>query len=112
MTVPIRVRAPSGQLRLDVEENSTLGQLVAVIRERTGLQDFTLKYGYPLKNLDLTTETTGATIASLGLRGETIVVAPADSRPAAPAPKPFVPKGVDPDETVVEWPERGGYLGQ
>lgn len=112
--IQIRLRTPSGQERLEVSEDGRLVDLLRVIKEKTNLADFTLKYGYPLKSLDISLDAQEQTIRDLKLRGETIVLVPAE----APAPvavaetKPkFTPKGIEPDETTVEWSERGGYLG-
>jgi len=112
--IQIRLRTPSGQERLEISEDSRLVDLLRVIKEKTSLVDFTLKYSYPLKNLDISLDAQERTIKELNLRGETIVLVPTE----APAPvvvaetKPkFAPKGIEPDETTVEWSQRGGYLG-
>jgi ubiquitin thioesterase OTU1 len=116
--IPIRLRAPTGQSRLDVDQDSTLGHLVELIKKQTGLQNFSLKYSYPLKNLDIDASAQATLIRDLSLRGETLVVVPVDLAPAQPSPvaepKPtsFVAKGIEPDETVLEWPARGGYMGK
>ncbi|KAK0669963.1 hypothetical protein QBC41DRAFT_355454 [Cercophora samala] len=113
MMIQIALRAPNGQSRIQVEDESTLSDLVALIKSKTELERFTLKYGYPLKNLDLTPASQSSSIKDLKLRGETIVVAPIDTAPQTPPepPKPaFVPKGIEPDETSLDWPARGGYM--
>jgi ubiquitin thioesterase OTU1 len=125
MKVQIRLRGPNGQVRLDVEEETTLKDLLELIKEKTEVQRFSLKYGYPLKELDTSASALNSTVADLKLRNETIVVVPHESATAnataqgaqksadvQPAPKPFTAKSMEPDETVVEWPERGGYLGE
>lgn len=101
-----------------VDENTTLNKLLGLIKQETGLEKFSLKYGYPLKNLETSPEALGSTVMDLRLRGETIVVAPLEPRPVEPAEASrekqnpaFVPKGVEPDETVLEWPDRGGFMG-
>ncbi|KAK4464269.1 hypothetical protein QBC42DRAFT_263856 [Cladorrhinum samala] len=114
--ITIALRAPSGQSRIQIDDDSALSDLVALIQSKTSLQNFTLKYGYPLKNLDLSPSVLPESIKSLNLRGETIVVAPLDTTPPAPTPpaapaKPaFTPKPMEPDETSLEWPERGGHI--
>lgn len=90
---------------------------MAQIRTATKIDKFSLKYGYPLKDLDISAEAQKATpLKELKLRGETIVVAPLESAAPLPAAEPekpkFTPKGIEPDETSIEWPERGGYLGE
>ncbi|KAL2163738.1 hypothetical protein VTH06DRAFT_5797 [Thermothelomyces fergusii] len=119
MLIQISLRAPNGQSRVQIDDDATLKELVELVKEKTGLNNFTLKYGYPLKSLDISPSLQSTSIKELKLRGETIVVAPVDTTPPAPvsqpAPaepkqKPFTPKGIEPDETSLEWPERGGYI--
>lgn len=121
MMIQISIRAPDGQSRIQIEDESTLRDLVELIKTKTELGSFSLKYGYPLKPLDTSPSLQGASIKDLNLRGETIVVAPLEPRPhaadvqaasAEPKPAPFKPKGMEPDETSLSWPERGGYLGK
>lgn len=124
MKIQVRIRAPNGQSRLEIDDEGSLGDLIAMVKEKTGLTKFSLKYGYPLKNLDISPEIQSTTkVKDHGLRGETLVVAPLESSssPAPPppaaesstpaAPKPFTPKGIEPDETSLAWPEKGGYIG-
>ncbi|KAK3954733.1 hypothetical protein QBC32DRAFT_73780 [Pseudoneurospora amorphoporcata] len=113
--IQLRLRTPSGQTRLEVDDESMLEDLVVQIRTATKIDKFSLKYGYPLKDLDISPEAQKATqLKDLKLRGETIVVAPIESATPLPAAEPekpkFTPKGIEPDETSLEWPERGGYL--
>jgi ubiquitin thioesterase OTU1 len=120
MLIQISLRSPNGQSRIQIEDAATLGDLVELIKTKTELPNFTLKYGYPLRPLDISPSSQDTSIQDLKLRGETIVVAPVDTAPPAPSqpappepkPKPFVPKGIEPDETSLEWPERGGYIGR
>jgi ubiquitin thioesterase OTU1 len=116
MMIPISLRAPNGQSRVQIDDDATLGELVQLVKAKTDLSNFSLKYGYPLKPLDISPSLQNASIKDLKLRGETIVVAPIETTlPAAastqPKPKPFTPKGIEPDETSLEWPERGGHIG-
>jgi ubiquitin thioesterase OTU1 len=121
MMIQISLRAPNGQSRIQIEDESTLRELVELIKTKTELNNFSLKYGYPLKPLDISPSVQAASIKDLNLRGETIVVAPLDPRPPSPStqavsqepkPKPFTPKGIEPDETSLNWPERGGHIGE
>lgn len=120
MLIQISLRSPNGQARVQIEDDATLRELVDLIKAKTELTNVSLKYGYPLKSLDISPPFLGGSIKELKLRGETIVVASADPPPSTPAPqpaaaepepKPFTPKGIEPDETSLEWPERGGYIG-
>ncbi|KAH8887037.1 OTU-domain-containing protein [Thozetella sp. PMI_491] len=115
MPIQVRLRAPSGQSRLELDDTTTYAQFLDLVKEKTGLTKFTLKYGYPLKDLRPGPEESETTVKDLKLHGETIVVASLESaEPTAPPPAPekpkFEPKGVEPDETVVKWPQRGGYV--
>ncbi|KAL1844081.1 hypothetical protein VTJ49DRAFT_4933 [Mycothermus thermophilus] len=116
MLIRISLRAPNGQSRVEIDDEAPLRDLVSLIREKAGLNNFSLKYGYPLKSLDISEPSQCVSIRELNLKGETIVVAPTDTQPQpAPPPvesqpKPFKPKAVEPDETAISWPERGGYL--
>jgi len=109
--IQLRLRAPDGQARLEIDDSAPLQDLVALIRERTKLRNFSLKYGYPLKTLDVGPTAQDTPIRELSLRGETLVVAPLDPPAPVEPPKPkFTPKGIEPDETSLEWRDRGGYL--
>ncbi|GAB1317228.1 ubiquitin-specific protease otu1 [Madurella fahalii] len=119
MKIQISLRAPNGQSRIQIDDESTVKELVELIKAKTELNNFTLKYGYPLRALDISAPSLGTSIKDLNLRGETIVVARLDSPPpstatqaasAQPQAKPFTPKGIEPDETSLEWPERGGHI--
>lgn len=115
MLIPISLRSPKGQTRIQIDDDATLGELVTLIKTTTELGEFTLKYGYPPKSLDISPSLRGKSIKDLKLRGEAIIVAPVDTAPLVPAesaPEPFKPKGIEPDETSLEWAERGGYIGE
>lgn len=126
--VRIRVRGPSAVVTLEAADDWTLAKLLALIREKTGVESFTLKAAYPPTALDLSAAES-KTLGPLKLNGETLMVIPTEGglasagepsaapaapapAPAAPAPKPFIPKKVDVDETVVPWDEGGGYLSK
>ena len=121
----MRVRGPSSVVTVEAADDWTVAQLVTLIQEKTGVDSFTLKAGFPPAALDLSDAET-KTLGPLKLNGDTVMVIPADGAlagalssgaeqapapPPAPAPKPFKPKRVDVDETVVPWEEGGGYLG-
>ncbi|KAK3305558.1 uncharacterized protein B0T15DRAFT_485152 [Chaetomium strumarium] len=119
MLIQISLRAPNGQSRIQIDDDSPLSALVELIKTKTELANFSLKYGYPLKSLDISPALQGTPVKELNLRGETIVVASVDPSPPTPAlqpasaepkPKPFTPKGIEPDETSLQWEERGGYM--
>ncbi|CAK7266344.1 ubiquitin-specific protease otu1 [Sporothrix epigloea] len=120
--IRIRVRGPSSAVTVEVADEWTLAQLVALIREKTGVGNFALKSGFPPAALDLS-DAESRILGPLKLNGDTLMVIPADGSLAGaastaaeqtpeptPPPKAFIPKRVDVDETVVPWDEGGGYL--
>ncbi|KAK0648767.1 hypothetical protein B0T16DRAFT_456223 [Cercophora newfieldiana] len=115
MKIQMRVRAPNGQTRIDIDDEEKLGALIRLVKDKTELLDFTLKYGYPLQNLDMSLDSQEKPIKEFQLHGETLTVVPTEAPiteaiPQAAPPKPFTPKGIEPDETSLEWPERGGHI--
>ena len=121
-TIRFRARGPGGAKTLRLDEEGTVEQLLALLREEMGVADFTVKAGYPPALLDMSARDTPLT--ELNLNGATLTVDPV----AQPAEQPkssgktkgeaaeekpaFKPKRVEVDETVVEWPQVGGYLGR
>jgi ubiquitin thioesterase OTU1 len=109
-------------IRLEVEDDTTLKTLLSLIKEKTELSKFTLKYGWPPRDWDVDTIAPTTTVQELNIKGETIVVVPSESATAADVPahpveqaptkESFRPKAIEPDETVVEWTDRSGYMGR
>lgn len=113
--IRFRVRGPGWVETVTATPDWTIQKLLDHLREKQGAEASALKYGYPLKNIDLSSNS--ATIEPLNLKGEAITFVPKeDNTPAAPpavptATKPaFKPKAVEPDHTVIVWPEKDGYL--
>jgi len=117
--IRFRVRGPGWVETVTATPDWTIQKVIDHLREKQGSEPSALKYGYPLKNIDLSN--TSATIEPLNLKGETITFVPkedsstAASSSAAPevptATKPaFKPKAVEPDHTVIAWPDKDGYL--
>lgn len=93
----------------------TIQKLLDHLKEKQSAEPSALKYGWPLKTIDLSD--VNASIEPLNLRGEAITFVPKEQEPAVPEvpvdTKPeFTPKKVEPDATVIEWPEKDGYLGK
>ena len=112
-----RARGPGGAKTLQLEDDGTVERLVALIKAEMGVDEFTVKTGYPPAPLDLTALDTS--LKDLGLNGATITVDPVEKpvtkaavEPAKESKPAFKPKRVEVDETVVEWPEAGGCLGR
>ncbi len=131
MAIRIRIRGPNSTETVQAQDDWTMAELVALIRDKMGVQHFSLKAGFPPVDLDVATE--GLTLNGLNLNGSTLSLVPLEpqaeegtSHPASkaaprsvqtasmasaamPAPS-FQPKKVEVDETVVEWTDGGGYL--
>lgn len=81
----VRVRGPSGQSTVTLDDAATVHDLQAQIAENTGLASYDVKYGYPnLKPLDLDCFEPTRRISDIGvnLNGESLIIAPRES--AAP----------------------------
>ncbi|KAJ6009744.1 hypothetical protein N7499_004856 [Penicillium canescens] len=86
----IRVRGPSGQSTVTLDDTATIKDLRDQIAEKTGLTAFDVKYGYPLQPLELGSFQPGQPISETGvkLNGESLIVAPKEgSKPPSEATK-------------------------
>lgn len=115
--IRFRVRGPGWVETVTAAPDWTIQRLLDLLKEKQGAEPSALKYGYPLKAIDLSN--TNASIEPLKLKGEAITFVPkeephaTDAAAAPVASKPaFTPKKVEPDATVIEWPEKDGYLGK
>lgn len=120
--IRFRVRGPGWVENINATPDWTIRHLLDHLKDKQGVEAAALKYGYPLKAIDL--RDTSASIEPLKLKGEAITFVPKEdasgsgsgsssAAPAVPvANKPeFTPKKVEADDTVIEWPEKDGYLG-
>lgn len=83
-----RVRGPSGQSTVGLDESATILDLRRQIAEKTGLSSFDVKYGYPdLKPLSLNDFQSDQKVADIGinLNGEQLIVAARED--AVPPPR-------------------------
>ncbi|KGO65435.1 Ovarian tumor, otubain [Penicillium italicum] len=73
----IRVRGPSGQSTITLDDTATIKDLQTQIAEKIGLATFDVKYGYPLKPLELDSFPPDQRILEVGinLNGESLIVA-------------------------------------
>lgn len=78
-----RYKGPAGTGVLTLDDAATVGQVFDEIRSQSGIADFTLKYGWPLKTLDASQKAESA--KSLGLNGETFTIVPSESTTTATA---------------------------
>lgn len=115
--IRFRVRGPGWVETVTATPGWTIQELIDHLREKQGVEPAALKYGWPLKTIDLSD--VSATIEPLNLKGEAITFVPKEQEPSPPpapavpvATKPaFQPKKVEPDASVLEWPEKDGFLG-
>ncbi|CCU80507.1 OTU-like cysteine protease [Blumeria hordei DH14] len=49
----IRIRGPQGASIASLSDESTVGNLIEIITEKTKINDFEVRYGYPLRTLEL-----------------------------------------------------------
>lgn len=115
--IRFRVRGPGWVETVTATPDWTIQKLLDHLKEKQGAEPTALKYGYPLKNIDLSNA--NATIEPLNLKGEAITFVPKEDSTAGPAAPPevptatkpaFKPKAVEADHTVIEWPEKDGFL--
>lgn len=114
--IKFRVRGGGWVETVSATPDWTIKKLLDFLKEKHGEEASQLKYGWPLKAIDLSNA--DATIEPLNLKGETVTFVPkedpaAAAAAAAPPPKEvFKPKPVQGDETTLHWPEKEGYLGK
>ncbi|KAG2421661.1 hypothetical protein HFD88_005637 [Aspergillus terreus] len=123
----LRIRGPSGQATVALDNSATVGDLQTQIADNTGLTQFDVKYGYPnLKPLALNEFPADLRITDLGieLNGEQLIVTKkegvADEQPsgniAETAPtqqqsqplEKTAPKGDSDDPPEIASPDHGG----
>ncbi|CAI7600720.1 unnamed protein product [Penicillium pancosmium] len=86
-----RVRGPSGQSTVTLDDTATINDLRGQIAEKTGLTSFDVKYGYPdLKPLDIDSLQPEQNVSELGinLNGEQLIVAQRESATPQPQNEP------------------------
>ncbi|VDN13427.1 unnamed protein product, partial [Dibothriocephalus latus] len=85
----LRCRSPSGQLNIELPSDSTVGDLADKVCSFTDLtrSSLSLRYGYPLKRLDLGPENCSTLLSQVPiLNGESIVADSTEPRQANNAP--------------------------
>ncbi|KAI9743309.1 MAG: ubiquitin-specific protease otu1 [Claussenomyces sp. TS43310] len=73
----IRLRGPSGVSTLQLGEDSTVADLRAQIKEKTSLEKYDIKYGWPFKPLLLDQDSTK--LSAIRLDGEQLTITPQDA---------------------------------
>ncbi|KAK1638097.1 OTU-like cysteine protease [Colletotrichum phormii] len=119
-----RYKGPGGTGVVSLDDTATVGDLFNEIKDKTGITEFSLKYGWPLQTLTL--EQKDANAKDLGLNGQSFSIEPAHHRtitpppaaavaaPAARAPeaskKPRLDADPSPSDISIPWPERESTL--
>ncbi|KAI0879835.1 OTU-domain-containing protein [Annulohypoxylon maeteangense] len=78
----VRYRTPSGPGSLELDDDANVIQLLEALKSTTGLENFSVKYGWPPKALG--TDESDVTVQSLGLHREVLTIAPLEKASAAP----------------------------
>lgn len=81
-----RVRGPSGVSTATLDEHATIAELYTVITEKTGVQQYDVKSGFPPQPLVLSAypDDTKLSEAGIKLNGEQLIIAPKNTEPPAP----------------------------
>ncbi|KAK1975403.1 OTU-like cysteine protease [Colletotrichum cereale] len=123
-----RFKGPGGTGVVSLDDTATVGDLFIEIKDKTGIADFSLKYGWPLQTLTL--EHKDANANDLGLNGQSFSIEPAQPRAFTPPPAapPATARGPEaggpaakkarldsdadatPSEISIPWPERESTL--
>ncbi len=79
----LRIRGPAGQATITLPETATVGDLRSRIIEKTSIQAFDLKYGYPPKPLPLEDYGSAARLSEIGIKldGEQLIVSASTTGP-------------------------------
>lgn len=77
----IRLRGPNGAATVSLDEKASIADLISQIVEKTAVQDFDVKYGYPPKPLNLDDIEHNITLGKLhiNLDGEQLTISPKDT---------------------------------
>jgi ubiquitin thioesterase OTU1 len=117
-----RYKSPSGTGTIDAPDSLTVGQLLDELRTRTGIKDFTVKFGPPMAMKTLDTSLATEPARSLGIHGETLTIVPEEPRSVSTVhqgtekqhrtPGKQMRHGEEekPEDIHVPWPERDGIL--
>ena len=78
----LRIRGPSGQSTVTLDDTATVETLRKTIEAQTALTHFDIKYGYPPRPLDLSDIPADHRLATLSIRlnGEQLIISPATSQ--------------------------------
>lgn len=84
----MRIRGPSGSSIIELASSDTVGELLRLIREKTSLEDFELRHGFPPTLLTLDPHDRSKPLSELGvvLDGQQLLVSAKEDRAARPEP--------------------------
>lgn len=122
-----RFRGPSGSGIVEFNDDATVANVFDKIREQTGIDHFSVKYGQPTSMETLGTGDANKGVKSLKLHGETLIVVPEEQtrdhitpdlmsqkepRGGAEGPGQNVKSRAseNPEDINIPWPEREGTL--
>lgn len=107
----IRVRGPSGQSTISLEDTATIQDLIDQIGEKTALSSFDVKHGYPPTPLDFRQFEPRTTLAETSIKfdGEQLLITRKEASAApesapAPAPSQSEQRGVLPKDAAGKQP--------
>ncbi|KAJ5885303.1 Ovarian tumor otubain [Penicillium taxi] len=104
----LRVRGPSGQSTISLDDSATVSKLREQITETTSLSSFDVKYGYPdIKPLDLDSFASDQRLSDLGvnLNGEQLIVVQRESASPVQPSTQNIPTLQKPESSVDDPPE-------
>ncbi|KAI9897098.1 hypothetical protein N3K66_008120 [Trichothecium roseum] len=122
-----RFRGPSGSGIVEFNDDATVANVFDKIREQTGIDHFSVKYGQPTSMETLGAGDANKGVKSLKLHGETLIVVPEEQTRDHITPDPMSqkePRGgaeglgqnvksrasENPEDINIPWPEREGTL--
>ncbi|KAF4963862.1 hypothetical protein FSARC_8156 [Fusarium sarcochroum] len=81
-----RFKGPAGTGILEIPDDATVQTLFDELRTKTGISNFSIKYGPPMAMKTLETSQNDQIARSLGLHGETLTIVPEDIPPPPAEP--------------------------
>lgn len=122
-----RFKGPSGTGVVDLGDDATVKNVLDEISSKTGIGEFSVKYGPPMAMKTISSSDHKTLARSLGLHGETLTIVPEEARPISPL-RPASSVNQDqtaqsnasqqiqdvssntPEDISVPWPQREGTL--
>ncbi|EEP82107.1 conserved hypothetical protein [Uncinocarpus reesii 1704] len=105
----VRIRGPSGQSTVSLQDTATVGDLLDQIKAKTALAGFDIKYGYPPRSLSLDQINRSTAITEIGvdLNGEQLIIIPKAGASSTEPPPVFAQPA---PKTAVESERQPGLL--